>query len=675
MSIEITTTDAATKSGILDALGTKAYTQSEKTKLEGLETSKYKGLYVDFDSLTGAYPTGEGGYYADVDSGVGEDVVRYIYDVDDTGWVLQLGESTAETAASIKTKYESNANTNAFTDANLDRITGDNFSVVGDLTVDSTTLHVDSSDNNVGIGTTSPDSSYKLDVNGDTRISGDVDISGQIEAPNQAATTDDSVMTRSLGDTRYGAAATTSSAGIVELATDAEAHAATDTTRAITPSNLLIKKDGTAIVAGDLTGNSRGSNALDVQSGRSGSTPVASGSEAIAVGFGNTASNVRSITFGFENTASAGGGIGIGYQNTTSGNFGSSAFGYKNTASGYTSTSMGAYNTASGLTRASAVGYSNTASGDQSSAFGYSNTASGNYSSAFGKGNSASGVRSSAVGYQNTASYDKASAFGYANTAEQLGSSFGYSNSSTGTLNGKASAFGYNNTSSGDYSSSFGYANTASGGGASAMGNTNTASGITSSSFGFTNTSSGDKSSAFGYVNTASGGNSSAFGYSNTASITKDSAIGYSNTASGSYSSAFGYNNTASGAGGSAFGCYNTASGYYSSAFGYNNTASGISSSSFGNRAKTTVNNTFEAGYWSNSTTRVGAIRIHPNGQVAMTIEDSASAPTDGGATAGSEANGTLARGMFAIQKNGTAVTLYYNNGGTIQSLSLGTLS
>lgn len=58
-----------------------------------------------------------------------------------------------------------------------------------------------------------------------------------------------------------------------------------------------------------------------------------------------------------------------------------------------------------------------------------------------------------------------------------------------------------------------------------------------------------------------------------------------------------------------------------------------------------------------------------------MTIEDSATAPTDGGATAGSEADGTLGRGMFAIQKNGTALTLYYNNAGTIQSVSLGTLS
>jgi len=87
---------------------------------------------------------------------------------------------------------------------------------------------------------------------------------------------------------------------------------------------------------------------------------------------------------------------------------------------------------------------------------------------------------------------------------------------------------------------------------------------------------------------------------------------------------------------------------------------------------KTTVANTFEAGYWSGTTTRAGAIRMHPNGQVAMTIEDSASAPTDGGATAGSEADGTLARGMFAIQKNGQDVELYYNNAGAIESVALG---
>ena len=295
---------------------------------------------------------------------------------------------------------------------------------------------------------------------------------------------------RENGASHTSVSATTSVAGHVELATNAEAHAATDTTRAVTPSNLLIKKDGTAIVAGDLSGNSRGSNALDVQSGRSSVTEVASGGQSSALGYDNTASG-----------------------------FSSSAFGYQNTASGYYT---------------SAVGYRNTVSG-------------GLFSSGFGC----------------------------------------YSNASQ------------------SYSSAFGYRNLAS----------------------------GERSSAIGHYNIASGANSSAFG------------------------------------------AYSVASGSLSSAFGYSNNASGTSSSAFGNRAKTTVNNTFEAGYWSGSTTRGGAIRIHPNGQVAMTMVDSESAPTDGGATAGSETDGTLGRGMFTIKKNGSFVTLYYNNGGTIQSLGLGTLS
>jgi hypothetical protein len=119
----------------------------------------------------------------------------------------------------------------------------------------------------------------------------------------------------------------------------------------------------------------------------------------------------------------------------------------------------------------------------------------------------------------------------------------------------------------------------------------------------------------------------------------------------------------------------NTASGQYSAAIGQETTASGTYSIVLGRKAKSTVLSTTEIGSWSDATTRAGGIRLHPNGQHAVTIANSASAPTDGGATAGSEANGTLPRGMFTIQKNGNAVTFYYNNGGTIQSLPVGTLT
>ena len=208
--------------------------------------------------------------------------------------------------------------------------------------------------------------------------------------------------------------------------------------------------------------------------------------------------------------------------------------------------------------------------------------------------------------------------------------------------------------------------------------NAHVASGYRSSAFGYDNEASGSYSSAIGYYNEASGNyDSSAIGYSNEASGSYSSAIGYYNTASGYGSSAIGYYNTASGNYSSAIGYYNTASGSASSAIGNRNTASGGKSSAIGYRVTTAVNNTCEVGYWSNSSTRAGAVRMHPNGQVAFTIEDSATAPVDGGATHGSEDDGDLPRGMFCIQKNGAAVTLYYcdPSTGDITSLGLGNLT
>ena len=87
--------------------------------------------------------------------------------------------------------------------------------------------------------------------------------------------------------------------------------------------------------------------------------------------------------------------------------------------------------------------------------------------------------------------------------------------------------------------------------------------------------------------------------------------------------------------------------------------------------------NAGEIGWWSNTSTRGASVKMDGNnGMVSMTIRDNSNAPTDGGSTVGDEdTDGDLGRGMFTIQKNGTAVTLFFNNAGTIQSLSLGTLS
>lgn len=123
------TIKGASQNAIFDALalkvdkdGTKVlsdvnFSTAKDAKLASLESSKFKGTYISLAALQSAYPTTEEGSYAYVDGGVGSSVQTYIWDNDDSAWTLQGGGTTTETAASIKTKYESNLDTNAFTDA------------------------------------------------------------------------------------------------------------------------------------------------------------------------------------------------------------------------------------------------------------------------------------------------------------------------------------------------------------------------------------------------------------------------------------------------------------------------------------------------------------------------------------------------------------------------------
>ena len=99
---------------LADARAALRYTDAEKSKLAGLDSNHFRGKFAS-ETLLNAV-TGISGDYAAVDLGVGYDVVGYIWDDNDNKWVKQLGVSTAETPASIKSKYESNADTNAFTD-------------------------------------------------------------------------------------------------------------------------------------------------------------------------------------------------------------------------------------------------------------------------------------------------------------------------------------------------------------------------------------------------------------------------------------------------------------------------------------------------------------------------------------------------------------------------------
>lgn len=105
-------------------LSSNDFTTSEKNKLAGLESSKFKGLYATLAALQTAHPTSVAGAYADVDPGTGTDVARYIYDANDAKWVAQSGAVAPLTSANVKSLYEANANTNAFTDAEKTKLAG-----------------------------------------------------------------------------------------------------------------------------------------------------------------------------------------------------------------------------------------------------------------------------------------------------------------------------------------------------------------------------------------------------------------------------------------------------------------------------------------------------------------------------------------------------------------------
>ncbi|WP_289535006.1 hypothetical protein [Pseudomonas sp. SO81] len=104
-------------------LSQENFTPAEKSKLAGLEGSHFKGLFTSLGALQTAFPTAEAGDYADVDAGVGSETVRYLWDESDTEWIAS-GSGTPLTAADIKALYESNPDTNAFTDADVTKLSG-----------------------------------------------------------------------------------------------------------------------------------------------------------------------------------------------------------------------------------------------------------------------------------------------------------------------------------------------------------------------------------------------------------------------------------------------------------------------------------------------------------------------------------------------------------------------
>lgn len=125
-------------------LSTEDFTSALKDKLTGLEGTHWRGTFVSLAALQAGVTDPAAGDYADVDV-VGDDAVRYIWDDTDGIWVAQSGAVAPITASQVKLLYESNPDTNAFTDADEAKL--------GDVQPWATAPTQDAARQNLGLGT------------------------------------------------------------------------------------------------------------------------------------------------------------------------------------------------------------------------------------------------------------------------------------------------------------------------------------------------------------------------------------------------------------------------------------------------------------------------------------------------------------------------------------------
>jgi microcystin-dependent protein len=199
-----------------------------------------------------------------------------------------------------------------------------------------------SSDGNLGLGTTTP--TEKLSVAGDVNLTGALKSNGDAGTNGYILQTTGTgiswVATSSLGFvdtgiTSYGIGddVTSGTSGSV-LFVDSSGNLAQDNAGFYfdpTTNYLNLGTSTDALVIGDITGNTRGQNAIDLQTYRITNTEIASGNLSIAIGSENTAAGSGSIAIGNANTLSADSTFAVGTQNSISQD-NSFAFGLYNTS-------------------------------------------------------------------------------------------------------------------------------------------------------------------------------------------------------------------------------------------------------------------------------------------------------------------------------------------------------
>jgi hypothetical protein len=178
-----------------------------------------------------------------------------------------------------------------------------------------------------------------------------------------------------------------------------------------------------------------------------------------------------------------------------------------------------------------------------------------------------------ALGANTRSSGFYATAMGYFTRARGSHSTAtGYATKANGHY---STALGYNTTTDGQYATAMGIYTIASGASSTTMGSGTTASGQYSTAMGYNTSATNTSSTAMGNTTFAIGDNSTTMGFNTIATKIYSTAMGNSTIAMGDNSTAMGANTIAKGA-------YSTATGKYTEAAGYASTATGDSSKASG---------------------------------------------------------------------------------------------
>jgi|GEM_PF-2440041 len=384
-----------------------------------------------------------------------------------------------------------------------------------------------------------------------------------------------------------------------------------------------------------------------------GNSSKALGQLSTAMGYGTNASGFQSTAIGNSTKASGNNSMAMGYRAEASGDY-STAMGERTVASGEYTTAMGRQTHAS-ETGSTAMGTQTMATGASSTAMGGGTIASGSTSTSMGIFTVASGDNSMAMGTSTKASGHTTMAMGY--RTEASGDRSTAMGDSTNALGFQSTTMGYGTNASGKISLATGRLSIASGDRSTAIGDETEASGYVSTAMGSNTDASGsDYSTAMGRSTKATGNASTAMGISSIASGENSTALGLFTRAIGMNSTAMSEFSRAEGVSSTAIGRYTSATGDYSVSIGRETDADAFNEVVIG--SYNTIDNTanpntwvdkdriFTVGNGKNNSTRSDALVILKNGNVRL--YDTLSIGADGSAYSLPTAGGMAGQALIA---------------------------